>query len=175
MSVEILDQLATDLTKLLTEPVGSRRVKIGENNSPIPQDRMFAMYNHFHNAYEFSEGIFSPTPRTTQEHIDRFTLGVEKTFLDEWWSVELRVPVVAALDVEGETFAARGGNWGNQAVIVKRLLYEGEFVALAAGVGLDLPTGSDFESRVGSGVLKFDIDALHVLPYLGAVVDAGGG
>jgi hypothetical protein len=154
---------------------GSRRVKIGENNSPIPQDRMFAMYNHFHNAYEFTEGIFSSGPVTRQENIDRFTFGVEKTFLDQWWSVELRVPVVAALDVEGESFAARGGSWGNLAVIVKRLLYEGEYVALAAGLGLDLPTGSDFESRVGFGELRFENDSTHLLPYLGAVVDAGGG
>jgi hypothetical protein len=154
---------------------GSRRVKIGENNSPIPQDRMFAMYNHFHNAYQFTEGIFSAGPVTRQEPIDRFTFGVEKTFLDEWWSVELRVPVVSDLDVEGESFAARGGSWGNLAVIVKRLLYEGEFVALAAGLGLDIPTGSDFESRVGSGILKFENDSLHLLPYLGAVVDPGGG
>jgi len=157
---------------------GSRRVKIGENNSPIPTDRAFFMYNHFHNAYQFQEINFTSFPPTLiqrQNPIDRFTLGVEKTFFDGDWSVEVRLPIVASLAVQGETFAVEGGNWGNLAVIVKRLLYADDNVALAAGLGIDAPTGSDFESQFGGSTLRFENDALHLLPYVGVVVDPGYG
>jgi hypothetical protein len=156
---------------------GSRRVKIGENNSPIPTDRAFFMYNHFHNAYQFQEMDFTGPPSLIQrqEPIDRFTVGFEKTFLDGDWSVELRLPMVASLAVQGQTFAVNGGNWGNLAVIVKRLLYADDTFALAAGLGIDAPTGSDFEGEFAGTTLRFENDALHLLPYVGGIVDLGNG
>jgi hypothetical protein len=157
---------------------GSRRVKIGENNSPIPTDRAFFMYNHFHNAYQFSEldfGSFPPSFTQRQEPIDRFTVGVEKTFLGGDWSVEVRLPIVASLAVQGETFAVNGGNWGNLAVIVKRLLYADDTIAVAAGLGIDAPTGSDFASEFSGSEFRMENDALHLLPYLGVVIDPGYG
>ncbi len=150
---------------------GSRRVKIGENNSPIPQDRVFFMYNHFHNVYDFDYVQFTPIPTPVQRQlpIDRYILGVEKTFLDEWWSVEMRMPFNGAIDVSTPDFDVSGGNYGNLAVIVKRLLYMDDSFGMAAGLGLDLPTGSGAETRFGPGELRFENDALHLLPYFGAV------
>jgi hypothetical protein len=154
---------------------GSRRVKIGENNSPIPQDRVFFMYNHFHNVYDFSFTEFTPAPTPVQRQlpIDRYTLGVEKTFLDEWWSVELRMPFNGSLDVSTPDFNVSGGNYGNLAVIVKRLLYADDFVASAVGLGIDTPTGSSVESQFGQAELTFRNDAVHLLPYFGAVMQPG--
>ena len=133
--------------------------------------------NHFHNAHQFQEIDFTGPPSLVQrqEPIDRFTVGVEKTFLDGDWSVEVRLPMVASLAVQGQTFAVNGGNWGNLAVIVKRLLYADDTIALAAGLGIDTPTGSDFESEFVGTTLRLENDALHLLPYLGIVIDPGNG
>lgn len=150
---------------------GSRRVKIGENNSPIPQDRVFFMYNHFHNVYSF-EAIQStpiPTPVQRQLPIDRYILGIEKTFLDEWWSVEMRMPFNGAINMESQDVHVNGGNYGNLAVIVKRLLYMDSAFGLAAGLGLDLPTGSSATAEFGQAEIRFENDAVHLLPYVGAV------
>jgi hypothetical protein len=150
---------------------GSRRVKIGENNSPIPQDRFFFMYNHFHNVYQFNTLEFTPVPTPVQRQlpIDRYILGVEKTFLDQWWSVEVRMPFNGSIDVNTPDFNVSGGNYGNLAVILKRLLYMDESFGMAVGLGLDLPTGSSAEGRFGTGALRFENDAVHLLPYFGAV------
>jgi len=43
------------------------------------------------------------------------------------------------------------------------------------GLGIDTPTGSDFESEFAGGSLRLENDALHLLPYLGAVIDPGYG
>jgi hypothetical protein len=156
---------------------GSRRVKIGENNSPIPQDRFFFMYNHFHNVLEFSETPDAqvPIPQTITRRfpIDRYILGVEKTFLDEWWSVELRMPFNSSFDIATPDVAVDGGDYGNLAVIVKRLLYMDDSLAMAVGLGIDTPTGSSVESRIGQASFRFENDALHLLPYFGAVMQPG--
>jgi len=150
---------------------GSRRVKIAENDSPLPQDRVFFMYNHFHNVYEFQENQFLPGPQTfqRQQPIDRYTFGLEKTFLDGDWSVELRLPLNGSLDAEGNLFAVRGGQYGNLAVIVKRLLYDDDLLAIGAGIGIDTPTGSQAQAEIGQNVLTFENESVHVLPYLGLV------
>jgi hypothetical protein len=150
---------------------GSRRVKIGENNSPIPQDRVFFMYNHFHNVYAFEALEFTPIPTPVQRQlpVDRYILGIEKTFLDEWWSVEVRMPFNGTIAVESQDFSVNGGNYGNLAVIVKRLLYMDQSFGLAAGLGFDLPTGSSATAQFGQGELRFENDAVHLLPYVGAV------
>src|SRR5262249_26826731 len=55
---------------------GTARVKISEDNSPIPADRLFFLYNFFQNAIQL------PTPTTHYIDIDRYTFGAEKTFFD---------------------------------------------------------------------------------------------
>jgi len=154
---------------------GSRRVKIGENNSPIPQDRVYFMYNHFHNVYDFSFTEFTPAPTPVQRQlpIDRYILGIEKTFLDDWWAVEVRMPFNGSLDVSTPDLSVSGGNYGNLAVIVKRLLYMDDSLALGAGLGLDLPTGSSATAQFGQAELLFENDAVHLLPYIGGVLQPG--
>jgi hypothetical protein len=150
---------------------GSRRVKIAENSSPFPVDRVYFMYNHFHNVYEFQETQVVPILQTFQRQlpIDRYTVGVEKTFWDEWASVELRLPMNGSLDAAGSAFAVNGGHYGNLAVIVKRLLYDDGVLAMSAGLGLDLPTGSEAEGRIGTNRFTFENDSVHLLPYLGLI------
>ena len=71
---------------------GDRRVKVAENNSAIPQDRILFNYNHFHNAIERNRrDLVGPVVSDGQFDVDRCTFGIEKTFLDGLWSVEIRM------------------------------------------------------------------------------------
>ena len=150
---------------------GSRRVKIGENNKAMPMNRVFFMYNHFENALTMQDTPVSPPGQTliNQGPIDRYTLGIEKMFFDDLWSCEVRMPFNSAFDAQTPAFGANGGNVGNLSVILKNLLYVDDYTSVAAGLGLNLPTGSDFEGRVGTSQLSFENDSFHILPYIGFV------
>src|SRR5437763_15931806 len=79
---------------------GSRIGKISENDSPIPRDRIFFSYNHYQNVFQISETPINPPapPIIRQQPLDRYTLGAEKTFLDGWTSVEVRMPLMGTLN-----------------------------------------------------------------------------
>ncbi len=153
-----------------------RTGKIAENDSPIPLDRVFFSYNHFHNLFEASEQpLFPPgAPGASRsEPLDRYTLGVEKTFLDGLYSVELRMPFNGTYDVNLQSFGIDGGNVGNLAVVLKSLLYSGDNLAIGAGLAIATPTGSDTLARIGLGQLRIRNDAVHLLPYVGFTLAPG--
>src|SRR5690606_25544046 len=56
------------------------RFQISENNSPLPQNRFYFNYSHFHNSQIFGPHITS---------LDRYTPGFEKTFLDGLMSYQI--------------------------------------------------------------------------------------
>ena len=141
------------------------RLNISENNSPLPTDRVYFSYRHFHNAsnlrfYQFEESF----------DVNRFTLGGERTFADGMMSVEMRLPLEQRLasnrfsyDVSdprlsldpnafGNDFIPFGGGLatelGNISLMFKALLYESRSCALSAGVGVTLPTAQDVEYLV---------------------------
>ena len=146
---------------------GSRRVKIGENNVSLPTDRVYVMYNHFHNVFQITEQSGFGPPIQSQAHVDKYTFGFEKTFFDELWSVELRQAFNSSFDYNGAGFGVDGGNVGNMAIILKNLLYIDDNTAVAGGVAFDLPTGNDVDVNVNGLLLDFQNDALHILPWVG--------
>jgi len=155
---------------------GSRRVKIAENDSPIPVDRVFFNYNHFHNVFQLSEQITQPPglpPTVRQVPIDRYTVGVEKTMAEGEYSVELRLPFNGTFDEQLQTVGVDGGNIGNLAIVFKSLLYSDEELAIGAGLGIDTPTGSDTVGRIGQANLRFNNQSLHLLPYIGFLLAPG--
>ncbi len=156
---------------------GSRRVKIAENNKAMPDDRLIFSYNHFENALQYTETpLLNPAARVTQGlPIDRYTFGIEKTFLEGLWSCEVRMPFQGAFGFEGTDQSGTGGQIGNLAVILKHLIVEDDDFAFVVGMGIDIPTGSDFTLIDRSGVppfpqpsrITFYNDSLHLLPYMG--------
>ena len=154
---------------------GSRRVKIAENNKAMPTDRLIFSYNHFENALQFSSNTLgNPGAAVRQTSpIDRCTIGIEKTFLDGEYSCEVRMPFVSQFDFQTPAIVGNGGQIGNLAVILKKLLVEDEDFAVVVGMGIDIPTGSDFLlDDVGSNPAQptrfnFHNDSLHLLPYTG--------
>ena len=146
------------------------RLNISENNTPLPSDRFYFSYRHFHNVSETKVFQFE-----NDLNIDRFTLGAEKTCLDGMLSVEVRVPVAREL---GSTFDIilddfdpsrttvpindRDGEFGNVSVIGKLLLYESRRFALSTGVAVLIPTAEDVIAN-GDFFANFEIIEPEVL------------
>ena len=159
---------------------GTRRTKIAENNHTLPQDRVFLFYNHFHNAIA-SDEFRLPTPgptgtvpttdiltRRNVQSLNRYTLGLEKTFEEGQSSVEFRLPLIGDVQrSEGFDVLSDGGNVGNFAIILKRLFFTAENFAAVAGLGINLPTGSDARGSIADVNYEVVNEAIYFLPYVG--------
>jgi hypothetical protein len=147
---------------------GDRRYKIPENVSPIPQDRFFMTYNHFHNAGVTADG--------DDTSIDRIVFGLEKTFFDGLASLEFRLPFAAALNstqqLGGDYEATEFGNIG---LALKTNLLSGSDWIISGGALLTLPTGDDFISRDSFGTTQFVVDnqSVQLAPFIGFLKQHG--
>ncbi len=148
------------------------RMSIADNNKPLTQDRVYFRYNHFENVFQsngmrFGQGGVQMGNRVYS--IDTYTFGLEKTFRDGLWSLETRLPLAGetAFSISGFNFSS--GNWGNLGLILKRMLYETDRTALSAGLGIDLPTGSELEMHMLQTNFRWGNQAVHLVPYLGFV------
>ena len=147
----------------LPAPGGGRHLKITENNKALPMDRVYFSYNHFDNARQ-SVGLDVPN-RTIP--IDRYTLGVEKTFFDGQWSAEVRLPFGGGYHLSATDFGTQNGDVGNVGIILKRLLYSTPYGAIGGGLGIDTPTAGDVIGRTRSSEFVFYNDAVHLSPWVG--------
>jgi hypothetical protein len=144
---------------------GCRRMKACEDNQALTRDRVFLWYNRFDDALDAT--VVAPSATAESFAVDRFTLGFEKTLLDGHWSIELRMPFADDLQFATADFGVSGGSVGNLAVFLKRMLYRSDCAALSAGVGIDIPTGSDASGYI-AGIADFTLDnqAVHLMPFL---------
>jgi hypothetical protein len=137
------------------------RVRLQDNNSPLPRDRIYFDYSYFHNVPMTSAGI----------GVNRFSPGIEKTFWDGKASVELRVPMASTLntniaaDLPDDTSHAE---FGNLMIAPKFLLTSTSETALAAGLGVALPTADNIEVGLADGTRLFSVtnDSVHLVPYV---------
>lgn len=144
-------------------PGGVRRLKISENDKALPMDRVLFTYNHFHNALDAA--VDGPGQQSFP--IDQYTVGLEKTFRDGLWSVELRMPFSTTPQVLGENLMVGNGEVGNLVVTVKRLLYLSRTTAVGIGLPIDTPTGEDITGEGQSGTFALSNDAVHLAPFIG--------
>lgn len=142
-------------------PGGASRMKISENNRALPSDRLYFAYSHFHGALEANA---SPT---VTYPIDRYVFGCEKTFLSGLWSAELRMPISSDFMFASNGFQVERQEVGNLSVIVKRLVWQTDETAVAVGLGVETPTGTDL--RGTSGLTRFEVSnqAVHLSPFIG--------
>ncbi|MEM9352093.1 MAG: hypothetical protein AAGA92_03690 [Planctomycetota bacterium] len=146
------------------------RVRMQDNNSPLPQDRVFFDYNFFYNVPLTSAGT----------NVNRFTPGAEKTFLDGMASAEIRVPMGLTLDSQVSTDLPANVDsyeFGNLTVATKFLLTSNDELAVAAGLGVSIPTADDIEIGLsdGTALVSIDNDSVHILPYLAFLYLPRGG
>jgi hypothetical protein len=160
--------LVTSTTDVLLAG-GSRGLKVAEHNKAIPMNRTYLAYNHFHNAAATSIETPAVGPVIGDLSIDRWTLGLESRFADGLWSLEVQMPFTGDLDVMDPAglSESHSGQIGNLSAILKRLVYYDGFTSVVVGLGVETPTGSDFESR--TAVVRYHVsnDAVHIHPYLG--------
>ena len=142
------------------------RLNIAEANSPLPTDRFYYSYRHFHNASTISAYQFRETL-----DLDRHLLAWEHVCWDGMASLELRLPiemrmrsdifslVAPAFGVVDPLVGPNGGRraeLGNIAGIFKYLLIEREWLAISAGLGITLPTAQDVNYNLAaSGEMTF--------------------
>lgn len=125
------------------------RLNIAENNSPIPLDRVYVRYGRFDAASHIELDLRNQTVSGSQ-NIDRFTLGLEQTFLDGQASIEYRVPITTQLtsnllfdaSPSQQQFPINdlGTSLDNVGMIAKFVLWETETWMLSCGLGASFPT-----------------------------------
>lgn len=149
---------------------GGRRAKISENEKALPMDRMFFMYNHFADAYSADPNLL--TPGSQNYDLDRYTLGVEKTFFDGRTSLQARMPLSSRFVFNDGFTEVMGGEVGNLAITLKALLFEDDDETLAVGGGLtiDTPTGSDVDVQFAGNRYYIENGAVHLMPFLTALI-----
>ena len=155
-------------TALINIPVGGdvavRRIKISENNSPQPRDRVIFNYN------------FLSDVITGVGDVNRYTLGIEKTFYDGNASLEVLLPVGATLG--SDQFVDRpGGRFteiGNLTAIWKHVLYQNECTLASGGLGVAIPTADDGKVFFnGAPILRIESQSVRLLPFLAVLRDPG--
>jgi hypothetical protein len=134
-------------------PVERGPIKIAENESPRPMDRVFATWDYFHNVNHFN----------VQLH--RETIGFEKTFLDGNASIGLRAP---AFEMDGGG-QSRGG-LNDLSVVLKYAVVNDPCSGnvVSAGVMATAPTGPAFTAFDGTTV-----HSTLVQPFVGGVWNNG--
>ncbi|QDV25554.1 hypothetical protein [Aureliella helgolandensis] len=138
------------------------RLKIAENFSPVPRDRVF-----------FNYSLFNNVPLTTNgTSVNRFTPGFEKAFYDGLLSLEVRSPFGATLSsdilADGVT-DTQHVEFGNMLFALKGLMMERKNWLLTSGLSVSVPTADDTRVLAGDGteLLRISNEAVHVMPFLG--------
>ena len=139
-------------------------MRIADNNKAFPTDRVFFMYNHFQNALLANPVTFGPGETAS---LDRYTFGLEKTFRDGLWSVELRMPFTGAYQITTPGATVGSKHIGNLKITLKRLLYTAEYSAVAAGLGIETPTGSNTTGAVNDTDFTVHNNAFYLSPWIG--------
>lgn len=145
---------------------GGRSFKIGENNKPIPMDRVYFNYNGYVNAVTFATDTFGP-PIVNDTNVNQYTFGFEKTFFDGFWSIDVRMPITDGFQASSDDFSIDSGRFGNVAAFLKHLVYQDDTLAVAYGCGIGLPTGSNLDVFVDGSRITVQNEAVHLLPYVG--------
>ena len=140
------------------------QLKLAENVSPLPRDRIFFNYSLFNRVPLTPGGI----------DVNRFSPGFEKTFFDKQASLEIRTPFATTLDSDIFTDGSTSTNnlqFGNLFFTLKGILIGGDDWAITGGTSLVLPTAQD--SRVldsdGDQILQISNQSVHLMPFLGAM------
>jgi hypothetical protein len=137
------------------------RLKIAEDTSPMPRDRLIFDYNYF-------DGV----PLAGGVGINRFTPGFEKTFADGWMSFEMKFPIAATLDstiTEGGLTSTNNGEFGNMLLTWKSLIVLRDTWALSGGLTVAPPTADDVSvvSPDGTPLVRVLNRSTHLGPFLG--------
>ncbi|MFO0851359.1 MAG: hypothetical protein U0871_22800 [Gemmataceae bacterium] len=135
------------------------RVKLSEDNNPIPLDRFIFNYDYFNNVPFTDNGI----------GVNRFQFGIEKTFLDGRASVEFRLPFAGTLNsTTTQSLETTNTELGNVRFAFKYLWARGQYAALSSGLGVTLPTANDTTVNSVDGSLLYHLknESVQLEPFV---------
>ncbi|MFK7819956.1 MAG: hypothetical protein AB8G99_14635 [Planctomycetaceae bacterium] len=176
-TTEVITLPAVYLTQIVPGPgdmVG--RVKFGENNSPIPRDRVIFDYSLF-------DGV-SLGDRSFQAH--RYAPGIERTFANGNASIDVRVPFATTLDsdivtaVDDPNLVGAQGisltntsaiELGDLSVTAKFLMHHTQRSSLSWGVQTTLPTADDVQVFLNTSngreeLIRIENESYHLMPFI---------
>ncbi len=178
-------QTTTKLRAVLVPVDSYGSLKVAENASPMPVDRVFMTFNFFGNIQGppqaspfFSSqttsvpGPLSPTitknvtsipsPPQITANLYRETFGFEKTFLDGRASVELRVPMQ---EEQSNVPGFSSSTWSDLTIIGKYAFYLDRTTGnvFSGGLAITAPTGPQITSIDG------DFHSTLIQPWLGYI------
>ncbi len=140
------------------------RVKIAENTSPMPRDRVFFNYSYFQNVPLTATGI----------NINRFTPGFEKTFNEGNSSFEVRLPFATTLSSNVSATGVSDGDqleFGDVSLVGKTLFYNDDVLAISGGMQVAIPTADNVNINLADGttIVRIKNQAVHLMPFVGAL------
>jgi hypothetical protein len=157
------------LTPVGTVPMGggNRSVKISDDCSPFPVDRVFFDYNNFHNALLTANGELID--------LNQYTIGFEKTFFDGICSLQIKAPFLNGLnnsqDLFNTTEQNEGSQFGRLSLTPKLLLHQSDLWASSIGMAIGLPTSPDstFNAPFNQQIEVLN-QSVHLAPFVGFLV-----
>lgn len=147
------------------------RLKIAENNSPVPRDRLIFDYTFFENVGLHPNGM----------DVQRFVPGFEKTLWGGIASFDVRVPFATTLDstiYTSDTLTDRlpgltntnSLELGDVSVAGKILLGQNDYWAFSAGAQVTFPTAEDVRihltDQLQTELIRIENKSIHVMPFL---------
>ncbi|GIW86486.1 MAG: hypothetical protein KatS3mg108_0810 [Isosphaeraceae bacterium] len=149
-----------------------RTIKVSENQSPRPEDRIYYSFNYFDGVNDDANNRLNAPVGNMRVY--RSIWGFEKTFLDQQASIGLRIPLNSIVS-DPRTLAGRnlGGMYtslGDLEVISKFLLLEDEETGslLSGGLVVAAPTGP-----AAFGGAPYFVNPPHAVglqPFLGTIL-----
>ena len=168
---DVLYSFTETTTIAIPNPGGSvvGRMKLAENASPMPRNRVFVNYSFFDNVPLQATGVA----------VNRFTPGFEKAARDtENASVEVRFPFAATLSPNIlSNGATETGDiqFGNIFITFKKVFEQTDNYVISAGTSITIPTASDLSVSMPDGTQLVHIEnrSVRVLPFLAGLTTVG--
>jgi hypothetical protein len=146
---------------------GYTRANIADNNRVMPSDRIYFTYHHFENAVIGDNSLFNVEPLRQTFSVDRYAFGFERAIFNEGTSLEIRGAFSGEYGHDTFNFQAFGGKTGNVFLAAKQAIYATDSFGISAGLGIDLPVGSDVSGAVNGTPFTVENKAVHLQPFVG--------
>ena len=141
--------------------------KVSNNNSAIPQDRVFFNYQYMKDmdTYRRFNG------RSGGSDLSLYTFGMEKTLFCGRMSVDFLIPFSYSMDrdfrQQGNSYPGSSSQLEDIAFGAKGIIIDGECLTVSGGVRFEAPTGDDIHNVQPNRYWKND--AWAITPYLASL------
>jgi hypothetical protein len=152
-----------------------RGIKISEDQSPRPQDRLYFTFNYFQGVNDqVNQRLQAPIGYT---QVFRYIGGFEKTFLDGQGSIGLRVPLDS---VTANSSSRASGDFGGTSTAIGDMSIYAKYILLenrdngnllSGGMALGVPTGPGKFAGLNSFASITNTTSFQ--PFLGYIVNSG--